>query len=67
MRLGPTLNPRLELKKQQRLSCSKCKADFIVLQLIKINEQQLCIWCAGHPVIELSRSFTVGSKTKTGR
>ena len=67
MRLGPTLNHRRGLEKQQRLSCSKCKAEFIVLQLIKINEKQLCIWCAGHPVTELSRSFTLVSKTRTGR
>jgi formylmethanofuran dehydrogenase subunit E len=67
MRLGPTFTHHPKLEKQRRLSCSKCKAEFIVLQLIKINDKQLCIWCAGHPITELSRSFTLASKTRTGR
>ncbi len=67
MRLGPTFHRRPDLEQQRQHHCSKCKAYFSSLQVIKINDKQLCIWCAGHPVTELSRSFTLVSKTKARR
>jgi hypothetical protein len=60
MRLGPTLAQRPALEKHRRVSCSKCKVEFSGLQVIKINDKQLCIWCAGHPGIAPTKSFTVG-------
>jgi hypothetical protein len=30
--------------------------------VIKINDKQLCIWCAGHPERMSSRAFTVNSR-----
>jgi hypothetical protein len=62
MRLGPTSNRAPHLIEQQRLSCAQCKAEFIVLQLIKINDKQLCIWCAGHSEKAPTKSFTMTSQ-----
>jgi hypothetical protein len=64
MRLGPALTQRPALEEHRRVSCSKCKAEFSGLQMIKINDKQLCIWCAGHPGITPLRSFTVGSSRR---
>ena len=58
MRLGPTSNYPAGLKELQRLPCANCKADFLSLQMVNINDKQLCIWCAGHPAEMPSRSFT---------
>ena len=59
MRLGPTFKHPPRLTEPQRLSCSKCKAEFSSLQVIKINDKQLCIWCAGHPGKPSVRVFTI--------
>jgi hypothetical protein len=59
MRLGPTSSHPPRLVEQQRLSCAKCKVEFIILQMIKINDKQLCIWCAGHPGNTPTRAFTL--------
>ncbi len=67
MRLGPTSSHPPRLTEHQSLSCSKCKADFIILQVIKINDKQLCIWCAGHPGTMPSRSFTLISKPRVSK
>jgi hypothetical protein len=53
MRLGPTSNRPPRLTEQQKLSCSNCNAEFASLQIIKINDKQLCIWCAGHPKVAM--------------
>ena len=66
MRLGPTLTQRPALKEHRRVSCSKCKVEFSGLQMIKINDKQLCIWCAGHSVGLQSRAFTVHSSSSAG-
>ena len=63
MRLGPTTNRQPRSPKHERPSCSKCKVAFSSFQVIKINNKQLCIWCAGHPVDVSSRSFTLGKST----
>lgn len=63
MRLGPTSNRQPRPPKHERPSCSKCKTAFSSFQVIKINNKQLCIWCAGHPVDISSRSFTLGKST----
>ena len=60
MRQGPTFTRPPRLTEHQRLSCSNCNAEFSGLQVIKINDRQLCIWCAGHPRETLTKSFTVG-------
>jgi len=63
MRLGPTFKRPPRLTEPQRLSCSKCKAEFSSLQVIKINDKQLCIWCAAHPTGKPSASsFTIRSQ-----
>jgi hypothetical protein len=67
MRLGPTLNRPTAPTEQHRLCCSKCSAEFSSLQMIKINDRQLCIWCAGHPGHMPNRSFTLTSQTKGGK
>jgi hypothetical protein len=58
MRVGPTSNHLSGLKELQRLPCANCKAEFSSLQVVNINDKQLCIWCAGHPRKMPSRSFT---------
>jgi hypothetical protein len=62
MRLGPTSNHPPRLIEQQRLSCAKCKVEFIILQMIKINDKQLCIWCAGHPEKMLATALAVNTR-----
>lgn len=62
MRLGPTLSHPPGLTEHQRLSCAKCRAEFIILQMVKINDKQLCIWCAGHPGNMPTRAFTMNSR-----
>jgi hypothetical protein len=62
MRLGPISNHRSRLTEEQKLSCVKCKVEFIILQMIKINDMQLCIWCAGHPEKMSTRALTVNTR-----
>jgi hypothetical protein len=57
MRLGLTSRHPPGLKELQRLGCANCKAVFSSLQVVKVNDKQLCIWCAGHPEKMPSTSF----------
>jgi len=63
MRLGPTSNRQTRFPKYERPLCSKCKTAFSSFQVIKINDRQLCIWCAGHPVDVPGKAFTIGKVT----
>ena len=67
MRLGPTFNEPPRLTEHRRLFCCNCKAEFSSLQVIKINDKQLCIWCAGHPGATPCRSFTLVSQTRVSK
>jgi hypothetical protein len=64
MRLRPTRRPP-GLEPQQRLACSKCKAHFVSYQMIKINDKQLCVWCAGHPEGPPVKTFSIHSKSSS--
>jgi hypothetical protein len=67
MRLGPTLHQTPDLQQQRQHRCSKCNAEFSSLQVIKINDKQLCIWCAGHPEKMSTRALTVNTRPMSKR
>jgi hypothetical protein len=63
MRLGPTFHRHTGPEQQPQHQCSKCKVEFPILQMVKINDKQLCIWCAGHPEgMHIKNSFTLRGK-----